>query len=293
MPKYNKIKVDVNKITVLTVNYNVANNVNNLIKSLITIDNIVSEIIVVDNCSKDSYLIKKTNKTQVIFNKNNVGFAKAVNQGIRLSKTNYILLINPDCYLENNSIKVTFTHLKKDKYIGAIGGKINKPQSNEYQKTANSKASFLTGLYEFTNLKKIFPNNKYSNKFWVETTTIVKPTQVESLCGAYIIIRKQIGGVLNLFDERYFLYMEDMDFGNKINKLGYKVVFDPRSEITHIGGKSSGSKYNIVLNAWYVSRKKYFRKHLNIFESTVLSIIFTIEEVFLLVIHKIKNTPNV
>lgn len=283
----NKNKVDVFKITVLTINYNVASHVNKLVNSLSIIDNNVSEIIIIDNNSTDSKQIKQTIKTKLIYNKKNFGFSKAVNQGIIKAKEKFILLINPDCYLENSSIRHSLKLIINDNTIGAIGGKIKKSTSNNYQFTANNKANFFTGLFEFTNLKKIFPNNVFSNRFWVETSTINKPMQVESLCGAYMIIRKKINNRLNLFDERFFLYLEDIDFGNKINLLGHKVIFDPKSEITHVGGKSSNSKYNIVLPKWYISRKKYFKKHLNIIQSTILNTIFNIEEKFLKTINKI------
>jgi len=289
----NKKKKDVNKITILTINYNVAKNLNKLIDSLILIDPIIDEIIVIDNNSVDSKEIIKTNKTKIILNKSNLGFAKAVNQGIKIAKSNYILLINPDCYIENTTILKTFKLIISDKKIGAIGGKIKKPNTNEYQQTANSKIEFLTGIFEFTNFKKIFKNNYFSKKFWIDTTNITNPIQVESLCGAYIIIRKKLNNKLNLFDERYFLYMEDVDFGNKINRLGYKVIYDPQSEITHIGGKSSKSKYNIVLKAWYKSRILYFQKHFNYLQSSLLTLIFTIEEYILILMHKIKNEPTV
>jgi hypothetical protein len=164
---------------------------------------------------------------------------------------------------------------------------------NGYHLTANTKATFLTALFEFTNLKKIFPNNYFSKKFWVESENVTIPIQVESLCGAYMIIKKYLNKKLNLFDERFFLYMEDVDFGNKINRLKYKVVFDPRSEIVHEGGKSSGSKYGTVLKQWYISRKKYFMKHLNLIESLTLSVIFFAEEILLKLIHKINKTPYV
>lgn len=281
------------KLTAITVNYNVANYVNKLIKSLHFIDNYIDEIIVIDNNSTDSISLVPSDKTKIIYNKSNLGFAKAVNQGIKISKTDFVLLINPDCYLTDNSMINSFKMISRKINIGAIGGKIKKHNSNDYHLTANSKATFLTGLFEFTNLKKIFPNNYYSKKFWIESNKISKPTKVESLCGAFIIIRKKLKNKLNLFDERYFLYMEDIDFGNKINSQSYDVIFDPSSQVTHLGGKSSGSKYKTVLNEWYRSRIKYFSKHLNIFQSLTLSIIFIIEEKLLLIFHKINKTPYV
>lgn len=280
-------------ITVIIINYNSSLNTNRLINSLEKkIKKYINQIIIIDNNSVDVNNLITNNKIQTIKNENNLGFAKAVNQGIKLSKNNIILLINPDCYLENNSIIRSIIKINNNKNIGAIGGKIKKPNSNDYHLTANTKPNFLTGLFEFTNLKKIFQNNFFTNKFWIEKTYKSKKTiNVNSLCGAYIIFRKRLGNKLNLFDERYFLYMEDIDFGNKINEMGYKVVFDPESEITHIGGASSGSKYGTVLKHWYKSRKIYFQKHLSPIESIILTVIFTLEEQFLKIYHKIKTEP--
>lgn len=281
-----------NNITIIIVNYNSSNNANRLINSLKLIKKYISQIIIIDNNSNDVNNLVINNKIILIKNKKNLGFAKAVNQGIKLSKNNIILLINPDCYLENSSITRSLERIIENHNIGAIGGKIKKPNSNSYHLTANTKPNFLTGLFEFTNLKKIFPNNTITKKFWVEKIYRGKDTKyVNSLCGAYIIFRKKLNNKLNLFDERFFLYMEDIDFGNSINQKGYKVVFDPNSEITHIGGASSDSKYNTVLKHWYNSRKKYFQKHLNPIESLMLTIIFTLEEQFLKIYHKIKAEP--
>jgi GT2 family glycosyltransferase len=229
----------------------------------------------------------------LIKNKKNVGFSKAVNQGIKQTKNEIIFLINPDCYLENNSIIKSIQLICEDNTIGAIGGKLKKPLVDEYHPTANTKAGFLTGLFEFTNLKNLFPKNTYSKYFWIETIKNNKrPFPVESLCGAYIIFRKKLNGKLNLFDEDYFMYLEDMAFGNQINSLGYKVIFDPRSEVTHIGGASTNSKYRTVLPYWYNSRKIYFNKHLPKIQSTILICIFSIEEIILKIFHIITQTPN-
>jgi len=286
--------MSITQISTIIVNYNSSIHVNRLINSLKVIDQYIKEIIIIDNNSKDvDKLICKKN-IHLIRNQSNLGFAKAVNQGIRIAKNEYILLINPDCYLENDSILKSLNKIKTDKKIGVIGGKIKKSVGNRYHLTANSKPTFWTGLFEFTNLKKIFPNNQFTKNFWIEKTYKSKKIiEVNSLCGAYIILRKKIGNRLNLFDERYFLYMEDIDFGDKINEMGYKVIFDPESEITHIGGASSGSKYGIVLKHWYNSRKKYFQKHLNPFETAILTIVFTLEEKFLWIYHKIKAEPYV
>jgi len=272
------------KLTLITVTYNSNKEIFHLMKSLKFIENGIKEIIIVDNNSvifEPKKIKKLSNKIKIIQNKQNVGFAKAVNQGIKISKSDFILLLNPDTYLMDSSILKSFDSIQKNKKIGIIGGKIKYPNNKPYL-TANTKPTFLTGLFEFTNLKKIFPKNKFSKKFWLENyKNIKKPIDVSSLCGAYLIFRKKINKKLNLFDENFFMYMEDIDFGIKNNKEGYRVVFDPNSQIFHIGGASSNNKYKTSLNYWYKSRKIFFQKHSNAFEGIILHTIFSIEEIFL------------
>lgn len=278
------------KITVLIINYNSNKQTIKLLKSLKLISNYINEILIIDNCSNEDLKISQFNKINLIKNKQNKGFSKAVNQGIKIAKNDIILLLNPDTYLENDSIISSLKLLISNKKIAAIGGKI-KNINNNYVPSANSKADFFTAIFEFTNLKKIFPNNSFSNKFWIKTTQ-KKPIEVESVCGAYIIFRKKINNKLNLFNEKYFMYLEDIDFGNKINSLGYKVIYDPNSEITHIGGSSNNSKYKTILKYWYKSRKIYFKDNSSPLEFFFINTLFSIEELLLKIYHFFTHTPN-
>jgi GT2 family glycosyltransferase len=269
------------KISLVIVTYNSNKTIFRLLSSIKLINNLIKEIIVIDNNSLfiNTNKIKKiSKKTKIIQNKINVGFAKAVNKGIKLSKSKYVLLLNPDTYLIDKSIINTFKLINKDKKIGIIGGRIL-DEKKQISYTANSKPNFFTGLFEFTNLKKIFPKNKFSTSFWLEKKIKTnEPIEVSSLCGAFLIIRRKIHNHLNLLDEAYFLYLEDVDFGIKVNNEGYKVIFDPNSQIVHIGGFSSKNKYKTDLKHWYESREIFFKKHLNIFAAIILIVIFKLEK---------------
>jgi len=279
------------KITLIIINYNSSENTNHFLFSINKyIYKIIDEIIIIDNNSKDiKNLNIKDPKIKLIKNNKNLGFSKAVNQGIDKSKNNLIILLNPDTLIKNNSILKTISLIEKDKNIGVIGGKIK--YENKKIFTANNIPTFLTGLFEFTNLKKIFPNNKYTLNFWPEKKQkIIKPIEVSGVCGAYLIFRKyDQKNHINYLSEDYFLYLEDLDFCLNIKSKGFKIIFDPRSEISHIGGASSGNKYNMVLNHWYKSRKIFFKKHLNKVEGIILNIIFTLEELFLKTRNSIKH----
>lgn len=279
------------KISLVTVTYNSEKTIYKLLTSLKLIENQIREIIIIDNNSKnfDDKKIKKiSKKINIIQNNKNVGFARAINQGIKLSKSNFILLLNPDTYIEDKSILKTIDKIQKNKKIGAIGGLILNEKGNR-QFTANNKPGFMTAIFEFTLLKRFFPNNIYSKNFWIENKQTPSPIKVSSLCGAYIVIRKIINKSLNLFDERFFLYLEDIDFGISINNKGYQVILDPESHIKHIGGASSTNKYKTNLQSWYKSRKIFFKKHQNKFNGIILTVIFSIEEFILKKIQLLKN----
>lgn len=278
-------------ISIIIVNYNSSEKTNKLIKSLSFIKKIINEIIIIDNNSNDLDKLKKQKNVRITKNSKNFGFAKAVNQGIKKSKSDFILLLNPDSELIDNSIEILFEKIINNKKIGAIGGKIIYKNKEIY--SATNTPNFLTGLFEFTNLKKIFSKNKFSLNFWPEKKDNIKNSiEVTSLCGAFILFRKfDQKNQLNLLNEDYFLYLEDLDFGIKLKEKGYKIIFDPNSSINHIGGASSGSKYNIVLKYWYKSRKIFFKKHLNKISGLILYMIFTIEEFLLKKYHNIKHEP--
>ncbi len=176
------------KLDLIVVNYNSTNCLKKLIQSTKKISKILNKIIIIDNNS-NNFNLKKNKNIKIIKNKKNLGFAKAVNQGIKISKSKLILLLNPDTYFTNDSIKKTFNLINEDSSIGVIGGKIFFPNHKIYP-SANNKPTFLTGIFEFTNLKKIFPKNKYSKEFWIEQNIkITEPKEVSAVCGAYMIFR--------------------------------------------------------------------------------------------------------
>ncbi len=286
------MSTNINKqnISIIIVNYNSLKHLKRLVKSIKFIINYVGEIIIINN-SKETINLNNS-KVRVIKNKNNIGFANAINQGIRIAKYKYILTLNPDTIIIDNSISKMFRYFLQNNNIGAIGGKILDMKTNSNRLSANTMPNFFTGIFEFTILKKIFPNNYFSKKFWPETNgDIIEPIKVSSICGAFLMFRKYANRKINLFDNKFFLYMEDVDFGISINSKGFKVIFFPAAKIKHIGGASNNSKYKILLKEWYKSRKYFFLKNLPTVQGLFLYIIFSVEEKILAIYHIINHEP--
>lgn len=287
------------KISLIIVNYNSTSYLIRLLKSLKKVEDIIKDIIIVDNNSSKFNVadvkknIPKSIQQTIIINNQNVGFSRAVNHGIFLTKSKYVLLLNPDTLILDSSLEQLVNRICKYDDIGAIGGKIVS-FSNEPYYSANKRPNFWTGLFEFTNLKKLFPNNQFTNDFWIEKNNkhINSASEVDSLCGAFILFRKHSNHRLNLFDENFFLYLEDLDFCLTLRNQGMKVVFDPISSVKHIGGGSSDSVYHSSLKHWYASRKYFFCKHLKNPQGIILKIIFSIEEHLLYLYHYILHEPT-
>lgn len=286
------------KISVLIVNYKSQVNLRRLVNSLDKIKPIILEIIIVNNDNEKlrQKQLKKYSPLRIINNYNNLGFSKAVNKGINVSHSNYILLLNPDTTIIDTSILRMHSHFIKNNKIGVIGGKIYNGSPNKLTigYTATDRPTFQISLFEFTILKKIFPKIPLSRNFWIEKkiTNINKATEVSSLCGAFMMFRKKINDQIFRFNEDYFLYFEDIDFCLEYKNRDFSVQFYPKAKIYHYGGGSSKSIYRTSLKDWYTSRKIFFKKHFSPPLYYFSCVIFYIEGLILSLYHTIKNEPN-
>lgn len=107
-------------------------------------------------------------KYKLIKNEENIGFSRAANQGINKSKTDIVLLLNPDTYLIDSSPNNTYKLIKENRDFAIAGGQIVYDRLKQVNFTATQKPTFFTMLFEFTILKKIFRNNLFSKNFWIE-----------------------------------------------------------------------------------------------------------------------------
>lgn len=270
------------KLSIIIVSYNVKNKIMLCIKPIIGLKN--TEIIIIDNNSTDNsyeYLYSQLKSTKIIKllkNLKNKGFAKAVNQGIKISKGEKILLLNPDTIPNQKSIKILIKFLDNKIKVGLVGGKMTKPQSGEIHGTYVDMPNFLTGIFEFTNLKKIFKNNYFSKKFYYKDKLINKPKLVYGLSGGFLLFKKALTEKIGMLDENFFMYLEDVDFGIRSRLAGYKNYYLPSATIIHDSGSSSNNQYKINVSAWRNSKKYFFKKYLNHVEYLLLSLIFNLDD---------------
>ena len=256
-------------LSIIIVNYRTYDLTKNAIKSVLETVKSFYEIIVVDNDSQDGSYEKlksrfdngiATEKIKLIANKSNQGFAAANNIAIKKSKGEFILLLNSDTIVKENSIDKSLDYIKCHGDVGAIGCKILLP-NGDLDKAAkrafpNPKNSFYK-LFGFSKINKDSEANNYN----LDDLDDNGVYEVDSLVGAFMLLRKKTIEEIGFLDEDYFMYGEDIDFCYRIKKANWKVIYFGKAEIIHYKGSSSKKKKSNLIYEFYRSMYLFYNKH--------------------------------
>lgn len=264
------------KSIVIIITHNSSSHISKCLKSLKEHADFC-DVCVIDNASTDEtleLLEKYSNKITIIPNSMNVGFAKAVNQAIRISKGyDWYILLNPDTEITENSIS---TLISKKYSYDVRGGLMYKKDKSIH----NSHVRFpdlLILLFDMTNLRKLFINNIWHRKFYYLDEKI-ETKKVDAVSGGFMAINSEIVKRNIEFDEEYFMYLEDIQFCKDISSFGYTTGFIFESRIQHTGGGSSSNRHRINYNAWSDSRRKYALKNFRGIEKIIAVSSFLIDD---------------
>ena len=245
------------------------------------------ETFVIDNASSDDSVSAIKNQfswVKLIENHQNVGFAKANNQGIKLSSGKFILLLNSDAYLQTNSLIFMIDALQKNNAIGAIGVKILNPDGT-FQA---SYASFPTIASEVINLIGLA---KYVIGPYAPSPSPIKSEKaspVNWVSGAAIMLQKNVIDDIGLLDEGYFLYSEETDLCWRMWKHGWQVWYLPDIHITHLGGASSKKSPVVNYSRLYLSKLRFFSKNYGNYYREFFRVILVIITIFRLFIWQFQ-----
>lgn len=284
------IKKKIEKISAVIVTYNSSKFIQELILSLEKEAKLLDKIIIVENNSPDKNATKvvvnvlksKYRNIEFILSSTNIGFGAACNMGSKYVKSKYILFINPDTQLTSKALSALYSHaINHDADI--IGGKCTK-DSNVVHRTAVRKPDLLVGLFEFSNVGKLIRTSAGTNRFYygeIDFFNLNEDIEIDAVSGAYLLAKRKSFNRLNGFDEKFFMYLEDVDLGVRAKEKNMKVIYCPHSNISHVGGASSKNKYHIRHDAWYFSRKYYFKKHFGLITNVILQPLYIIEEAVL------------
>ncbi len=233
------------------------------------------EIIVVDNGSlagEVENLIREYSGIKLIKNESNKGFGAANNQGAEVARGKYLLFLNNDTILQENSIKKVFDFADSIQGENVIGCRL----LNQDNSTQKSVFDFPTLANVFTSnffLYLLFPKSKHFNKYHLMNKGIDVITEVEVVTGAFLCIEKRTFRKLGGFDERFFFYMDETDLCYRQKKKKGKVIYFPETSVIHLKGKSAKGESWFKNKYQSISTLKFFQKHFSGM-SLLLAIVF-------------------
>lgn len=238
------------KLSLIIINYGTKKMTEEVIRNFLDKEkSIDTEIILINNKSEEIFdeKIFRVLGCKVIQNVQNVGFARAVNQGIKMAGGEYILLLNSDVLVCENSIKKLVAFLDRNKEVGIVGPQIIYPDGRFQISFGNFPTLFreflrLSGLYRFAGGSTIVANS------FLTKIDLNKAKEVDWVTGGCMMFRKNLIIKIGAMDDNYFLGVEDIDFCYRAKNAGYKIMYLPTSVVIHKHGGSSGESGTKNLN---------------------------------------------
>lgn len=277
-------------ISVVIVNYNVRYFIEQCILSVLDASkNLNVEIIVVDNNSTDdscSILQENYPNVHLIINRENVGFSKANNQGVAISKGKYVLILNPDTVVAEDTLDLIFSFAEKKHNLGSLGVKLI-DGSGKF--LPESKRGIPTPMVSFNKLFGI--SSTQTGKYYATHLLENESGVVDVLVGAFMFLKKEIYTEVNGFDEDYFMYGEDIDLSYKILNKGYQNYYFSATKVIHYKGEST-KKDIIYLKYFHNAMKIFYKKHFKLNKIYDFLMSIGIEFWFLLKYFKFKNVKE-
>jgi GT2 family glycosyltransferase len=216
------------------------------------------EVIVVDNGSQDgsgNEVKKRFPFIHLVENERNLGFAKAVNQGLQKASGRYILLLNPDTQMKPRVIERLVSFMNSHSDTGVAGAQLLNSDGSKQNSIANFP-SLTTELLNKSLLRWLFPE-----KFPGKEKDYPEPVEVDSVIGACMMVRRGALDQVGLLDEDYFLFLEETDWCYRMKKAGWKIYHVPQAEVYHFQGKSAEAERKRAKVEYYRSRYHFFKKN--------------------------------
>ncbi len=252
------------KLSVIIVSYNVKYYLEQCLISLLwATRDIDSEVIVVDNHSKDGsveYLRNRFGKSiRIIASNHNLGFAKANNLGIKQSSSEYVLLINPDTIVVEDTISKVLEFMDKNHNSGAAGVRMIKSDGSNAMESRRGTPSPMTAFYKICGLCSLFPKSKRFGRYYMSGISWDEEHEIDIVSGAFCMLRREPLMQVGMLDEDYFMYGEDIDLSYSIQQEGWTNWYLPYT-ILHYKGESTQKSSFRYIHVFYDAMLIFFRK---------------------------------
>jgi GT2 family glycosyltransferase len=222
------------------------------------------ETVVVDNDSRDDtpeVLARRFPQVRTIRNDDNVGYARAVNQGTRATSGEFVVALNPDCVVTPGALATMVAFLRDHPSVAIAGPKtLNPDGSLEY--SARSFPDHLTFLFNrYSLLTRLFPNNPYSRRYLLTDWDHATVREVDWVSGSCMMVRRAAIERAGPMDEAFFMFNEDVDWCRAMRLAGFGVCYVPDAVVVHHIGASRGKVGARVIVGRHLGMIHYFHKH--------------------------------
>ncbi|MEI8007165.1 MAG: glycosyltransferase [Bacteroidota bacterium] len=256
------------KLSIVIVNYNVRYFLEQCLHSVQNAcKGIEAEVFVVDNSSVDGSVKMVSEKFPdviLIANKDNLGFSTANNQAMSRAKGEYILLLNPDTLVEDDTLRKVVGFMDEHQDAGGLGVKMIDGKGKFLPESKRALPTPLVAFYKIFGFSSLFPRSRIFSQYHLGYLDKDKTHIIDVLAGAFMLLRKTVLDKIGLLDESFFMYGEDIDLSYRITQAGYKNYYYPETRIIHYKGESTKkSSINYVFmfyNAMIIFAKKHFSK---------------------------------
>jgi O-antigen biosynthesis protein len=254
-------------LSIIIVNYNVKEFLQNLLHSIAkSALNISYEIIIVDNASDDGsveFIKDKFPDVKLISNNKNLGFSKANNLGLKIAQGKYILLLNPDALLREDTLQKMIEFFKNTPDAGLAGCKILNPDGSLQLACRRNFPGPWTSFCKVTGLSSLFPKSRIFARYNLTYMDENQTYEVDAISGSFMMMKKEVYEKVGGFDEEFFMYGEDLDLCYRIQKAGYKVYYVHDTQIIHYKGESTKRSSFDETKVFYNAMNLFVKKHLS------------------------------
>lgn len=257
-------------ISIIIVNYMTYEKTVNTIESITRYTNgIKFEIILVDNGSKnddaerlEKYTTNNNYKIKFIKNKENTGFSKGNNVAVKEAKGEYIIFLNSDTELTENSFYKAITYIRKNRDIGALGTRLVTPDGKLDHGCKRGFPTPSASLYYLLKMDKLFKNQRKYGAYKLSYLDEYEVNDVDAISGAFFLTSKKVLDKVGSFDNQFFMYGEDIDLCYRIKEAGYRIVYNPNiGTVIHYKGASGKKRRYKTIYHFYEAMIRFYNKH--------------------------------
>lgn len=252
------------RLSVVIVNYNAGTALAGCLDALAPQLADQDEVFIVDNASSDGSAEPFDGRPGVnlVRNVENLGFARACNQALERAHGRFLLLLNPDAQVAPRALDTALRYMEANPDVGILGPRILRPGGRLDPAARRSFKTPATYFYKLVALDRLFPRSRAFGHYYLSYLPEDRLADVDSVVGAFLLIRRSVVDTVGHLDERFFMYCEDEDWCWRVKQAGFRVVYNPALLVHHVKGLSSTQRRIPMAYHWHRSVALYHRKNI-------------------------------